>query len=225
MGSPIFGRLWRAGPWHLFAVSSRVKKNEGQTMLKWVVTAAVLGIGLPALAEVIDEKEAKKQLFSPRGYGIEVSRKLSAEDQATVKAIVPLMAKQLRQPVRYYAAIAYSPDDGLVHEALQAAMNYHTPGAAAAAAIAACNTAKSRNAQKCQVAAQVVPKKYKPRELTLSLDATVGFSKAYRRAKAPKSLAISRTDGNWGMGKSDAAALKTCSSGAAASDCEIVIRD
>ena len=186
---------------------------------------ATLFLVSPAIAEVMSEAEARSALFSTRGHVVQVSGKLSKRDQNIVRKIVPLMAKQLRQPVRYYAAIAYSPDDGLVHDSLQAAMNYHTPRAADRAAVIACNKLKSRTAQSCRVAARVVPKGYKPRPLTLSIDATAGFNATYRKVNPPKSFAISNKTGNWAMGKSDAAALRGCEKRGRPGDCEIVIRD
>ena len=184
-----------------------------------------LSLALPASAQVLDEKAAKSVLFSLRGHVVQVSSKLSARDQSTVRALVPLMAKRLRQPVRYYAAIAYSPDDGLAHESIQAAMNFHTIAVAGAAAIKACNDARTKSAKPCQLAARIVPKKYKPGALTLSIDATAAFDKAYRKAKTPKAFAISKTSGSWGMGKSDAGALTACEKTLNPGDCEIVIRN
>lgn len=189
--------------------------------MRLITLIAALSMAAPAGAEVLDTKAARGQLFSTKGHSVQVSGRLSKEEQQTVTAIIPMMGEQLRQPVRYYAAIAYSPDDGLVHEALQAALNYHTVEAADAAAVAACNKIKSNAAQSCRVAARVVPKGYKPRDLTLSLDATAGFDRSYRKARGEKAFAISKATGAWGMGTNDAGALKSC----AASDCEIVIRE
>ncbi len=179
----------------------------------------------PALADVLTERDAKRALFSAKGHQIQLAEGLSALEKKIVTEIIPLMAKQLRQPVRYYAAIAYSPDDGMVHESIQAAMNLHTSEAAGEAAVTACNALKSKSAKTCRVAAQVVPKRYKPRDLTLSIDATVGFDRAYRKADAPKAFAISRKSGNWGIGRSDDAALASCENNGRPGDCEIVIRD
>ena len=186
---------------------------------------AGLSAGGPLVAQVLDEKAARKALFPLRGHEVQVSSKLTKADQRAVAALVPLMAEQLRQPVRYYAAIAYSPKDGLAHKSIQAAMNYHSIQAAAAAAIRACDKARSRAAPKCQLAARMVPKRYKPRALTLSIDATAAFEKAYRRAKSPKAFAISKATGNWGMGKSDAGAIAACERAGAPKDCKVVIRD
>lgn len=194
-------------------------------MTRLAALFAVLVLAVPALAEVPDGDTARKQLFSLKGYSIQLSDSLSDTEKKIVKGIIPLMAEQLRQPVRYYAAIAYSPDDGLVHDSIQAAMNYHTPRAAGAAAVAACDKLKSKGAQRCKVAAQIVAKKYKSRDLTLSLDATAGFTRKYHKMKAPKAFAISRSTGAWSIGPSDAAALDACNVAASRGDCEIVIRN
>ncbi len=191
--------------------------------------AAALLIALvfaaPVSAEALSGDQARKQLFSLKGYEIRLSSSLTAMDKAIVKGIIPLMAQQLRQPVRYYMAIAYSPDDGLVHDSIQAAMNYHTPAAAGAAAVAACNSLKSSGTQGCKVAAQVVPSGYGDRGLTLSVDATAGFDRKYRKMKRPKAFAISRSSGAWSIAGSDATALSACERAAQLDDCEVVIRD
>ena len=194
--------------------------------MRSILTAfSICAFAVSAHAEVLNERDARRALFSAKGHAVQVAPGLTELQQKIATEIIPLMAQQLRQPVRYYAAIAYSPDDGMVHDSLQAAMNFHTPGAADAAAIAACNRLRSRGNKQCEVAARVVPRKFKTRALTLSIDATVGFERQYRRASAPKAFAISKTSGSWGMGRDDQSAIKSCESGAAPGDCEIVIRD
>ncbi len=176
-------------------------------------------LALPATAQVADTDAAKRQLFPTKGHSVQVSGRLSKQDRDTIVGVIPLIAKQLNQPVQYYASIAYSPDDGVVHEALQAAMNYHTTAAADAAALAACNRMKSKSAVPCRVAARVVPKGYKARPLTLSVEATEGFNRTYRKTKGDKAMAISEATGAWGMGKTEAAAISQCGQ----ADCKIVI--
>lgn len=182
---------------------------------------AMFMAALPAWAEVADTKSARQALYPVRGYEVRLSEGLSGEEAATVKAIVPLMAEQLRQPVRYYGAIAFSPRDGMVHESLQAAMNYHAPDAAAAAAVRACMGLRSAGAEPCKVAALLLPKGWVPRDVMLSVDATAVFDKSFRRASGPKAFAVSRETGAFGAGTSDAAALTACG----APDCAVVIRD
>lgn len=185
------------------------------------VAAAMLAA--PAVAQVLDSRTAKGQLFDEKGYSLQISAALSKGDQATVKALVPLMAEQLRTPIRYYSAIAYNPDDGLVSESLQAAMNYHSTEAAAQAAVRACDSAKAARSA-CQVAAQIVPKRYKARPFTMSQTATIGFASNYLRQASPKALAMSPTTGAWGIGAGDAAAVAKCAEDGAR-DCAVRIRD
>lgn len=185
-----------------------------------------LALSVPAWAEVIDTKSARKQLFSTKGQSTQLADALTDADRAMIVALIPLMAQQTRSPVKYYAAIAYSPDEGLVSDALQGAFNFHTSEAADAAAIAACNKTRKKGSKRCQLAARIVPKKYKPRDLTLSYDATQAFARVFRREKVPKSFATSGSSGAWGIGKSDAEAIESCERDAAgAGDCRIVIRD
>lgn len=178
-----------------------------------------------AEAEALDTKAARKALFSLKGYDVSLADGLPEEAGAVVEAVVPMIATQLNQPVRYYGAVAWSPDDGVVHESLQAAMNHHTPEAAGLAAVAACTKLRSDGGAPCEVAALILPRKYEARGLTLSVDATAGFDKAYRKARAPKSFAISRTNGGWGMGASDAEAIEACRDNSRSGDCEVVVRD
>ena len=193
--------------------------------MRWLAVVLMAGLAMPAAAQVADTAKARKDLYPTRGYDIRVSEGLSEKDARTVEAIVPLMAEQLRQPVRYYAAIAWSPSDGLVHESLQAAMNFHAPDAAAVAAVEACMPLRSAGAERpCAVAALVVPRKWVPKDVMLSLDATAAFDKAFRKARSPKSFAISRRGGAWGTGTSDAEALAAGAAGGAG-DCAVVIRD
>ena len=191
------------------------------------LVGAIIGVGLmaaPVLADAVDERAARKMLFSDRGHAVQVADGLSETDAATVRAIIPLMAEQLRQPVRYYAAIAWSPENGLVHDSLQGAMNHHTPGAAARAAVAACN-AQLATGTGCEVAAWVVPKRYKRHELSLSVSATAAFNGTYRKTDGPKVFAISPALGSWSIATGEAAALADCAAQSGAADCEVVIRD
>jgi hypothetical protein len=176
---------------------------------------------LAGWAGAVDLETARSQLFPVKGHSVQVSPKLSQRDRATIVALVPYMAKQMNQPVQYYASIAYSPGDGLVHEALQAALNHHSTGAADAAALRACEAKKSRGAPACQIAARVLPKGYAKRSLTLSVQATAAVNGPFRKMRGPKSFAASPKTGKWGMGAGDAAARSACG----VKDCEIVIRE
>ena len=193
-----------------------------------VLCSLAIGLALtvPASADVVDTKSARKLLYPIKGQSTQLADALSHGERKTIVALIPLMEQQMRSPVKYYSSIAYSPDEGLVSEALQGAFNYHTTDAADAAAISACNKARKKGSRRCQLAARIVPRKYAPRELTLSYDATDGFRRTFRREKAPKSFAISVASGAWGMGKSDADAIAACEKDSPGKgDCRIVIRD
>ncbi|AZQ67142.1 hypothetical protein EF888_08360 [Silicimonas algicola] len=183
-----------------------------------------LAMAMPAAAQVFDTASARQMLYPTRGHTIQTAKELSPQNRRIVTGIVPLMAKEMRQPVRYYTAIAWSPKDGMVHESLQAAMNHHSVEAAGAAAVAACNVKKSNGAPNCVVAARVVPKNWQPRPLMLSIDATAAFDKKYRRMRGSKAFSVSSATGAFGYGASDAAALARCGS-TGAQDCKVVIRN
>ena len=189
-----------------------------------VLSLLSLMMAIPASAQVVDTATARQMLYPTRGHTIQTAKELSPVNRRIVTGIVPLMAKEMRQPVRYYTAIAWSPKDGMVHESLQAAMNHHSIEAAGAAAVAACNARKSRGAPSCVVAARVVPKNWQPRPLMLSIDATAAFDKKYRRMRGSKAFAVSPATGAFGYGASDAAALSACGS-TGARDCGVVIRN
>ncbi len=173
------------------------------------------------MAEPLTQRQAQNALFPIRGMSVFVSPDLSATDQEIIRRTIDLLGEQLGAPVKYYAAIAYSPDEGLMSEALQSAGNFHSVAAADAAAIAACNAARASGTQTCKVAGRVLPRGYEPRDLTLSFDATSSFRKAYRRAKSPKAFAMSEDTGAYGIGAGADAAIAACG----AADCEVVIAD
>lgn len=193
--------------------------------MRFVASLVFAALATEAGAEVLDTKLARKALFSLKGYEVELSETLPKDAAKVVEAIVPMISSELNQPVRYYAAIAWSPDDGVVHESLRAAMNHHNPDVAGRAAVAACETLRSEGATPCEVAALILPRRYEERPLTMSLDATAAFDKAYRKARSPKAFAISRVNGGWGMGASDAEALAACQESSGSDSCVIVVRD
>ena len=192
-------------------------------MKRFVIAAVLAAIGSAATAQVLSEKEARGQVFDHKRTALQVNSALSAQDQATVKAIIPLMAEQFRQPANYYSVIAFHAADGLVSESLQAAMNHHSVEAATRAALAACDAATT-SAGPCTVAAQIVPRGYKARGFTLSQSATAALRDRYRKSGSPKALAISPTTGVWAIGAGDAAAIAACAANGA-SDCEVRVRD
>ncbi|MGI1663192.1 5-aminolevulic acid synthase [Palleronia sp. KMU-117] len=191
-------------------------------------TAAALAFATAtaAAAQTLTSKEAEAVLFGTRGSTVAVSGALDATDQAIMKKTIDLLEQQINGPVKYYAAIAYSPDEGILTEALQSAMNYHSVASADAAAIAACNAVRGSGTAPCQVAARVLPRGYEARPLSLSYDASAAFSKAYRRAKSPKAFAISEVTGAYAIGTGPEAALAACQADRpGAGDCRVVVVD
>ena len=190
------------------------------------ILAALVLCPAAVAAQTFTTDQAEDLIFGTRGSAIAVSGSLSPADQAIVKKTLELLEQQINGPVKYYAAIAYSPDEGLLSEALQSAKNYHSIAAADAAAIAACNATRNAGSGPCQVAARVLPRGYEARPLTVSYDASAAFTKAYRRAKGPKAFAISESTGAYAIGQGAEAAVAACrASPQAPGDCRVVIAD
>lgn len=186
--------------------------------MKFVVVAAALAavaMAGVALAAPMDGKSAKKALFAPVKAEVEILPGAGLpKDQAMILKSVG--AAQL-----YYGAIAISPEKGLMFETTVAAANYHDVNAAAAAALAGCNAAKSGK-KDCVVAALIRPKGWKDKGLSLSSDATAGFKSDYQMSGA--ALAISAGSGAWGIGADAKAAIAACiARNPAATDCGVVI--
>ena len=148
---------------------------------------------------------------------------LSAKDKATLKVLFR------QQSFPYYGAVAISPGDGLVSKATNAAQDLHSPAAAHAAALAACNKARTASTP-CVVVADIVPRNYKPQPLTLNVEATKEMAK-YRAMRGPKAMAISPATNAWAVARgqgAEATAREACNRKAGplgAKDCEVVIRD
>lgn len=166
---------------------------------------------LPALAEPVTGDAAAAMLYPPRGAEVEMAPgDILPKDQAKM---LEMVAKD--QP--YYAAIAISPEEGLMSEATMAAANHHTIEAASAAALAQCN-AKKKGAADCVVVATVRPEGWEARPLQLSSSATEDF------ANYSGALAISAATGAWGIGNSPDEAVAACAAKLeAATDCAVAI--
>jgi hypothetical protein len=190
--------------------------------------ALMICLAGPALAEPVSEREARGLLFGVRGESIAYSSALTEAERGIVAEVIRLSEEQMRQPLYYYAAIAYAPDEGLVSGSLQSAINHHGVEAADRAALAACAAAKTV-AGPCRIAARVLPRRYEPRALELSLGATTVFEETYRRERAPKAMAISPATGQYAVARgADAAeaARARCNAGTeGVQDCRIVIAD
>lgn len=184
------------------------------------VLALALAAG-PAMAETLDSRAAKKMLFGKRSTA-EVAN-AGFLDAGMTKAI-----QQAAAQIPYYGAIAVSPGEPTSSNLMATMANFHTPQSAEAAALANCNSRRTTG-QPCVVIATIVPKGYKPRQLTLSAAATDAFGKEYRKLKSPKAMAVSMASGVYGIDRGDGGrALSKCQAAASAkgaSDCQVVIAD
>ncbi|ESW60450.1 MAG: 5-aminolevulic acid synthase [Rhodobacter sp. CACIA14H1] len=179
-----------------------------------LATALILATfpALPAAAQTVTGDAAASLLYPPKGGEVELTPGILPKDQAKM---LEMVAKD--QP--YYAAIAISPEEGLMSEATMAAANHHTVEAASAVALSQCN-AKKKGAAECVIVAVVRPTGWEARPLQLSSSATEDFSN-YSGA-----LAISAATGAWGIGASGDEAVAACAAKQqAATDCTVAIAD
>ncbi|MBT8459259.1 MAG: hypothetical protein KJN60_06310, partial [Boseongicola sp.] len=121
-------------------------------------------------AEPVSSAVAEAELFNTTGIGLQLSQSLSEKERATIKALIPLIEQQTGTKAKFYGALAYAPDEGLISEALQGAFNFHTVDAADRAALAACSAAKRASSGACRLAARILPPGYQKRAISLSLD-------------------------------------------------------
>jgi hypothetical protein len=195
-------------------------------MRRLAILAAVAA--LPAAAEPVTGDQARSLLFGLRGQTIAIEPSLSDLDQRVLRAVIDLSAEQMRQPLYWYASIAYAPDIGLTAEpGPVAAANHHGVAAADRAARAACDAARPAGSQPCVVAARVLPRNYEPRALELSFGATSAFRDTYRRARGEKAMAISPLTGQFaiatGAGAAEAAVAQCNALSQGAGDCVVAI--
>ncbi len=187
----------------------------------------VLGLASGAsAAEPIGGQRASLELFDTSGIGLQLSQSLSEKERATITTLIPLIEQQTGMKAKFYGALAYAPDEGLVSEALQGAFNFHTIEAADQAAIAACMTAKRATSGECRLAARILPPGYQKRAVSLSHDATRVFFDRYIFLRGAKFFAVSRATGAWAMAPTESAALAACAQDAkGANDCAVIIED
>lgn len=131
----------------------------------------------------------------------------------------------------YYAALAYSPDDGLLSNATVAAADHHSVEAAHQAALDACDALRGGEAP-CIVVSHVRPRNWEGgRALQLGSSATEDFRSNFRGGDEPRVLAMSPITGKWSIMKGAGAeenAIADCNSRAqadGATDCTVVVRD
>jgi len=187
-----------------------------------IITGLALALGAAAaVAQPLDGRTARTQLFDPSGVEITLTR----HDFLSEKDLTALEFAARQQP--YYGAIAVAPSEGILSAATVAAANYHDVDSAAAAALRACDSAR-KGGKRCVIAAEIRPIGWEPRPFALSADATEGMRKKYRPAKCPKALAISPSTGLWAVANgagAEAAAVQSCARQAGAGDCRVVVAD
>lgn len=185
------------------------------------LTAALTFCALPALADPISGAAAGAMLYPLDQPEVIVHDVPGLNDQE--RAALDMVARTQR----YYAAVAFAPDLGIMAEPTVMAANYHNPQAAADAALATCNARRTEGAD-CVLALEVRPMGFSQPALSLSADATEAFGSAYLTGSGPRALAISATSGQWGIGTGSTAAadaIETCRAGTEVSDCAVVIAD
>lgn len=182
----------------------------------------VLSLALPALADPVDTRTARDLLY--RSDRVEVVRlDMSGLSEQEVSVLTTVAQTQ-----KYYAAIAFAPDAGIMAEPTVMAANHHSPDSARAAALAGCNDRRGRGGRACVIALEVRPAGWEARDLMLSVDATADFEDNYRRARGTRAFATSATTGQWGIGRGDGAAeaaIAACQGDSEVSDCAVVIAD
>lgn len=201
-------------------------------------------IAAPLMAEPLDERTAKRMLFKPKGYSVEypTNSGLSDAHLGVIKVVAESRdsKKQFGRVARYYGAIAISPS---VFEKAAAALitspetvpfdmssGLHSPSAAAEAALNACNAKVEAGWEPCVVAANILPKRWKDVDFSMSNAATANF-KLYRNAKSPKAFAISASGPGFGLAEGEdavALAIEACeksNKSVDAKDCTVVVQD
>ncbi|MFV0332709.1 MAG: 5-aminolevulic acid synthase [Tropicimonas sp.] len=186
------------------------------------VLAFTLALAAPAVqAAPVDGKTARKMLFGT-GSAVELGQ------ADFIDASIASAIKQAGAQIPYYGAIAVSPGEPTSSNLMATMANYHSPQAAQKAALDNCNSRRTTG-QPCVVIATIVPKRFKPQPLTLSVEATRAFDKEYRKLPEPRALAISPSAGVFGIDRGDGGrALSKCAAAASAKgadDCQVVVFD
>jgi hypothetical protein len=190
--------------------------------------ALALLAAAPAAAEPVSGAAAEGMVFGLRGQTIALASDLSEADRAILRMVIDLSARQMRRPLYWYSAIAYSPTTGLTSgPGPVAAANHHGIAAADRAALAACNAAQEPGAASCVIGARVLPRGYAPRALELSFGATSAFRDTYRRARGERAMAISPGSGAFavetGAGAAGAAVARCNAMSQGMGDCVVAI--
>lgn len=189
--------------------------------LAFAAVCAVSGAS-QALAQerVFTTDEARDMLFRQNGRSVEI---------AEVDFLGPAERRALEAYGRdfaYYGAMAVSPGDRADSGSAVALANFHSPEAAASAALEGCE-ARRKEGEPCIIVATINPRRFEARDLTLSVEATAALAGEYRRLEPPKAFAISPGSGAWAFARGDGArALDQCAARSdGAGDCRIVVAD
>ncbi|WP_421703903.1 hypothetical protein [Aliiroseovarius sp.] len=200
------------------------------------VLAGVMMTGA-AMAEPVEERAARKMLFSPKGMMLEpiAVEGLSDDMTASIDGLVAQFADRKRLKAleaagySYYGALAVPTDQPLKMEHLAFVAKLHSPEAAKANALKTC--AQTSGSRACAVVALLLPKSWKPQPLMLSQPATERLRKTWKEGDGPKALAISLGTEAWVIAKGPGAAetaLERCNIKAVeqgGADCEIVVAE
>ncbi len=206
----------------------------GDNIMKILMSlACVAGMCLPAAAETLSFKEARKAL--PRANAKASitfdAAAVPAADRAKIEAGGQPLEKllgQLGASIPAYGALAISPSEGLFVDWLNGAGQFHSIGDARAAALAYCNGKRKGGSAKCVLLVEVMPRGSSEEDVfSLSGPANAALRGAYRKLKSPKAFAISAKTGNFGFDRGDGGrALDACAvAGKGAKDCRIVVVD
>ncbi len=189
------------------------------------ITAGLAGLLLvagiaSAAAAPLTPRQAKKQLFKGDRLAVELldlsglapTTRTQAEAVATSLTDPEIAAQWAAMgfSMGYYGAMAVKPDRPLSPASMAISNNLHSPEAAEATAMAACN---ALDGPECVPVALILPRRYKARDFTLSQAATEAFRSGWGRPDAPQYLAYSPSTGAFVIARGsegDAKALASC---------------
>ncbi len=202
---------------------------------------AALMMPAAAPAQTLTGDAAAQLMFQPSRASVAVNPNsgLSAAQTDFVTAI--FNQRQVDVGMRYYGSVAVSPSffDLVASQGPQAAMlaglfqvtgEMHNVAAADRFALTLCETARTAGQAPCVIAARILPRGYRNRDLTLSASATEALT-AYRRASAPKAFAASTATQGFAFrtgANAAAEAMAACNASAqrkGAADCAVVVAD
>ncbi len=208
----------------------------------FLVTGPVTGLAGAATAQPVAPKEARKllfkgskitvQLLEPEGVDAAIMEQVEKVADSLTDPKITELWKGMGFSLAYYGAIAIVPDRPVdPSKTMSISNSLHSPQAAANAAVRACRELSGAD---CVAAALILPRRYKPRELTLSQAASDGFRENWGKPDVPQYLAYSQATGVWLIARgagADQVALERCNERAgedalvSAPDCLIAIAE